>query len=351
MFRIAVIILLPALFSLAGCGESSSPSIAESTTALVPGVPVVTAHPQALAPTTMVRATGRLEAVDELQLSFKTGGVVALVNVDIGDPVRAGQVLARLDSTEVDADVKRAEEAYQKAVRDRERADRLHAQGLVSQEIHDNARMSVDVAEANLQAARFNQAHATIMAPANGRVLARLVKGREMIAPGAPVLVVSSEGGGWLLRTTVADKDAVKLASNDAANVKIDAWPDTLFSARVSRIAGMADAQTGAFEVELALEPQAHSPMRSGMIGRAEIAVRNVQKGWAVPIAALVDVIDGKGKLYVVESGVARMRSVDVGALQGEQVALSAGVNPDDSVIVAGAAYVNEGQPVALMEQ
>lgn len=334
---------------LSACNKSPEPAPADTAVGVQPGVPVVTAHPQPLAATTSVHATGRLEALDELQLSFKTGGVVESVSVDIGDMVHKGQVLARLDSTEVDAEVKRAEEAFQKAQRDRDRADRLHAQGLVSQEIHDNARMAVDVAEASLQAARFNQAHAAIIAPANGRVLARLVKGREMVAPGVPVLAVSSEGGGWLLKTTLADKHAVKLKMGDAARVTIDAWPDRHFNATVSRVAGMADPQTAAFAVELAIDPQPQSMLRSGMIGRAEITLHNDQQGWTLPVSSLVDVSNDVGKLYVVEADVARERSVKIVALQGERIALTDGVTAEDAVIVAGAAYVNDGQSVSLV--
>lgn len=355
MMRVTVLLLVVTL--LGGCNDATSADKARvsgsaaAETMTSPAVPVVVATPAPLPATLQLGVTGRIEAVDELQLSFKTGGVVANVNVDIGDNVKKGQVLARLDSTEVDAEVKRAEEAYQKALRDRERADRLHAQGLVSQEIHDNTRMSVDVAEAGLQAARFNQAHATIVAPANGRVLARLVRGREMVAAGAPVLTVSGEGSGWLLRTTVADKDAVKLNTGESAWVSVDAWPDKRFAATVNRIAGMADPLTGAFEVELALDALPRNVLRSGMIGRADINVKNDLAGVLVPVSALIDIDKGAAKFYVVEDGKARLRAAKVLRLLGENVVMSDGVAMGDSIIVAGAPYVNDQQTVMLVTE
>lgn len=344
MYRVGVALVLIGL--LAACSESVSKPEGESASVAPAGVPVVVASPRALPATLTLGVTGRLEAADELQLSFKTGGVVAKVNVDIGDTVSKGQVLARLDSTEVDAEVKRAEEAWQKAVRDRERTDRLHAQGLVSQEVFDNARMAVDVAEAGLQAARFNQAHATIVAPANGRVLARLVRGREMVAAGAPVLTVSGEGSGWLLRTTVADKDAVKLRTGETAWVSVDAWPDKRFDAIVNRIAGMADPATGTFEVEVALLSVPKNVLRSGMIGRADIAVHNDLQGLLVPVSALVDIDNGVARFYVVEGDKARLRSGRVSRLLGDDVVMQEGVSENDAVVVAGAPYVNDQQSV-----
>lgn len=349
MFRVTAVLLMLGL--LGGCGKATSASNAGAPQVKSPAVPVVVAAPKPLPTTLQLGVTGRIEAVDELQLSFKTGGVVAIVNVDIGDTVKKGQVLARLDSTEVDAEVKRAEEAYQKALRDRDRADRLHAQGLVSQEIHDNTRMSVDVADAGLQAARFNQAHATIIAPANGRVLARLVRGREMVAAGAPVLTVSGEGSGWLLRTTVADKDAVKLGTGETAWVSVDAWPDKRFAASVNRIAGMADPLTGAFEVELALDALPKNVLRSGMIGRADINVKNDLGGVLVPVSALIDIVNGVGKFYVVEAGKARLRSAQVLRLLGDNVVMDDGVQMQDAVIVTGAPYVNDEQTVTLVTE
>lgn len=351
MKRIVMLTLL--ISSIASCKEKAPESAPANspTNQLDVAAPVVVSHPAPVPPTRSIRTTGRLEAVDQLQLSFKTGGVVAAVNVDIGDAVRTGQVLARLDSTEVDAEVKRAEENYQKAVRDLERADRLHAQGLVSQEIHENARTVVDVAEAGVQTARFNQTHATIVAPANGRVLARMVKGREMVAAGAPVLTVTGEGSGWLLRTTVSDKDAVKMAVGNTAQVSIDAWPDHPHSASISRIAGMADVQTGTFDVELALDALPKTGLRSGMIGRADISVPNRQSGVVVPVAALVNINNGVGQVFVVDAGRARLKSVDVGDLIGNKVLLRTGLELNDNVIVAGSAYVNDGQAVALVTQ
>lgn len=349
MYKIAPALVLIGLLS--GCSESSSLADTKPTTAPAPGVPVVVAQPRALPSTLTLGVTGRLEAADELQLSFKTGGVVASVNVDIGDNVTKGQVLARLDSTEVDAQVKQAEEAWQKALRDRDRTDRLHAQGLISQEIFDNARMTVDVADAGLQAARFNKEHATIIAPANGRVLARLVRGREMVAAGAPVLTVSGDGGGWLLRTIVADKDAVKLRTGETAWVSVDAWPDKRFDAIVNRIAGMADPATGTFEVELALLSVPKNMLRSGMIGRADIAVTTDLQGLLVPVSALVDIDSGIAKFYVVEGEKAHLRSGKVVRLLGDDVVISEGVSAQDAVVVAGAPYVNDQQTVMLVTE
>lgn len=350
MRRLALFTLLLALFTNAGCKDAIETFPANAAPLTTESVPVVVGHPHPLPTLTQVRAIGRLEAMDELQLSFKTGGLVAAVLVDIGDAVHVGQVLARLDSTEVDAEVKRAEEAFQKAQRDLERANSLHAQGLVSQEIYDNARMTRDVSEANQQAARFNQAHATIIAPANGRVLARRVKGREMVAPGVPVLTVSGEGSGWLLRVSVADKDSVLLAPNGKATVSIDAWPDHRFDARISRIAGMADPLTGTFDVEVALNAQ-KTPFRSGMIGRADMQVSKPAPGWAVPMSALIDANAGKGQLYIVDAGKASLRAVQLGPLLGENVTITGGIGVDDAIIVSGAAYVNDGQAVRLVTQ
>jgi RND family efflux transporter MFP subunit len=154
-----------------------------------------------------------------------------------------------------------------------------------------------------------------------------------------------------LLRTTVADKDAVKLNTGESAWVSVDAWPDKRFAATVNRIAGMADPLTGAFDVELALDALPRNVLRSGMIGRADINVKNDLAGVLVPVSALIDIDKGAAKFYVVEDGKARLRAAKVLRLLGENVVMSDGVAMGDSIIVAGAPYVNDQQTVMLVTE
>jgi multidrug efflux system membrane fusion protein len=311
-------------------------------------VPVITAKPQPLPTQDTLVAIGRLEAADEIDLSFKTGGVIAAILVDIGDPVKKGQVLARLDSTEIDAEVRRAEESLAKTERDLARVTSLQRQGLVSQEALDNAGTARDLAAAAVQAARFNLDQATILAPAPGRVLSRRVQGREVIGPGVPVLTVSGEGKGWLLRASVSDRAAMRVAPGQAAFVKLDALPGESFTGHVRRVAGQAHAATGMFDIEIGLEAAPVS-LRSGMIGRGGIMVPRPPT-LGVPLTALIQARGAAANVVLVRDGRAVLQPVRIGEIVGHAVEVREGLGPDDDVVISGAAYVNAGQRVRPLQ-
>jgi RND family efflux transporter MFP subunit len=345
--RIALPLLALSLPFLAGCGAQAIDARAD--TVAVPR-PVVVATPEPAGAAAAVRATGRLESADELRLSFKVAGVVAEMAVDAGDNVRAGEVLARLDRTETGAAVERATQALAKAERDLARAEEVFARGLVAKEVRDNAATARDIAAADLRAARFNQQFATVVAPAAGRVKARLAEAGEIVAAGQTVLTLAGESKGWLLRAALADRDALHLSTGDAAQVRVDALPGRRFPATVARIAGAADAATGTIDVEFAVE-DADGVLRSGLIARIEATPADATTRLSVPVSALVHAEGSEGRVLVVADGRAQARPVVLGAIADGRVAVREGLSANDAVIVAGAAYVDDGEPVRLVRE
>lgn len=339
--RLAIALALVMLS--AGCREQAAPTAAGPR-----ATPVLTAVPRSVQLQEPVRALGRLESSNEMRLAFKSPGVVARLHVDIGDAVSAGQLLAELESTELDAAVTRGAEALEKAERDLARARELHGRGLIARELLDNANTARELAAADASAARFNRRFAEIRAAAPGRVLARHVEPREIVAAGAPVLSISAESGGWLLRVRVTEREVVRLGAGMLAQLRFDALPEEALPARITRIAAQADPASAMFEVELALEG-AEPRLRSGMIARADIATPAVGSALLVPLAALVDAGEGRASLYVEREGRAELRSVRTGRLLPEGIAVLEGLAPGERVIVGGAAYIDDGQPVGAV--
>jgi len=138
-------LLLPFLLVVAGCrGASASPAPVRPE----PLVPVSLAAVQHGPVARPIRGAGIVRQKRELDLSFKVGGVVAAVLVEEGAHVKKGQVLARLDPTEVDAADRQAREAVQKAERDLDRVRRLHASGALATAERDNAETGLALARA-----------------------------------------------------------------------------------------------------------------------------------------------------------------------------------------------------------
>jgi RND family efflux transporter MFP subunit len=329
------------ILGLSGCGSGGHPPLPPP----LPGTPVVLATPAPAAAALPVPAIGRLERADEATLAFLAAGVIERIEVDIGDRVRRGQLLARLTPTALEASVAQAEATLAQARRDVERAQSLRERALVPQQQLDDARTRADVAAAALKQSRFVARYGRIVAEADGVVLARLAEPGEVVAAGTPVLKLSGQGAGWRVRTQVADRDGLRLKPGDAARVRLDAlggeWP-----AVVERVGGEVDARSGGIAVDLALAPRegaAAEALKSGLIARAWIEAA-ATVGLAVPTSALVAVDEGRGRIFVAIEGRAVLRELTLGEVGVAEVQVLEGLAPTDRVVVEGAAYLDEGE-------
>jgi multidrug efflux pump subunit AcrA (membrane-fusion protein) len=332
-----------------------------------------------------VHAAGRVGYNAETRLSFKVGGVIATVLVDDGDRVRRGDLLARLDPREIDAQVRSAESSRVKAERDLERARVLRREDVVPGETLDNANTAAEVARANASAARFNRRFSEIRAPSDGVVLSRLVEPGEVVSPGSPILLLGASstasgrrgssgsgapssvgkdpersrpadpnGAGRVVRIGVADRDVVRLAVGDAAVIRLDALPGRTLAGVVDEIAPAATPTTGAFEVTvrvtLAGADAAAAALASGLVARVEIAPRATEPVTTVPLSALIDADGARGRVFALAADRRHVapRTVQIGFLAGDRVAITGGLDGVSTVVSDGAAYLDEHSVVAV---
>ncbi|MEL6705274.1 MAG: efflux RND transporter periplasmic adaptor subunit [Bacteroidota bacterium] len=335
-----------------GCGEAIA-----DTPPVSPAIPVEIAAVEQAEGALPIRTSGRLAPKSERVLSFKVGGLVARINADEGDLVRAGQVLARIDPREIDAQVLQAESALDKAQRDLARAERLLADSVATLEQVQDARTGVEVAQAGYDIAAFNQRFATITAPASGRVLRRMAEPNELVQPGQPILALGTTGDGWVVRAGLADRDVVRLTVGDVAKVRFGAYPGEVFQGRVTEIASAADLATGTFEVEVAV-PDPGGRLKAGFVADVEIQP-STGSGYAViPIDALVAGDGTTGAVFTVDAAemdstgshtVAR-RTVEITALSSDRLAVRAGLDGAAHVVTTGAAYLADGDRVRVAD-
>lgn len=335
-----------ALLATALLAAACSP--APQTTATVP-TPVRVA-PVALGPgRAPLETMAMVAARDELRLSFKTGGLVERVAVREGDVVKQGQLLARLDATEIAAQVEQARQLAEKAERDLARGTALQADQVIPLEQLQNLRTQAEVARAQLTAARFNQQNATIVAPGDGVVLRRLVEERELAAPGQVVLVMGRADSGHVARFAVADRHVVQLRRDDAVTLLLDAWPDEPFEARIAQIAGAADPASGLFAVEARIAGSAR-PLVTGLVGRVRIAPP--ASAGSLPHVPIGAVLEGDGEnavVFIADGEVARRRAVKVAFITADSVAIREGLAPGEPIVITGAHYLTDGGPIAVM--
>ncbi len=294
-----------------------------------------------------VRSTGILAPSLEVKLSFKTGGIVQDVNVRDGERVTQGKVLVSLNLSEIKAQYSQSEIAMEKATRDFNRATNLYFDSVVTLETLQNARTALEMASAQKKIAAFNLEHSRIIAPANGRIQKVLAEKNEMIAPGQPAVLFATTENDWVVRTSLSDKDIVKFTGGDSASITMDAFPERKFVASVLELGSFADPVTGTFEAELLLH-DAHPEFRSGFLARIQLYPSEYLSGLWLPMAAMHDLEDQTGKVFVLDSTIAVERKITTGPIRDGGMIIKGGLEDTAFVITEGSAYLEDGQQVRL---
>lgn len=312
-------------------------------------VPVQTSQVESQAFAKPVSLSGLLQNKSQQALSFKVGGLIAQVNVDEGQAVKKGQVLASLDLKEFKAQVLKAKAVLENAQQDLARYKSLQGQDALSMHQLQGAETRVDVARSDLTIAQFNYRHAFIRAPQDGRILKRFKQPNELAGPGQPVLVYASETHGWVLRAGVTDRDIMRLSLGDQAMVKFDAFPGQVFKARLSEKAAAIDARTQTFEIELSIKPANKSAqsLLVGLVGHGEIKPSKQQQVFLIPMSALISADSDYAQVYVLtlEQKIEK-RSLPIAFINGGQLAVSQGLAADEQLVTKGSAYLTEQSQV-----
>jgi RND family efflux transporter MFP subunit len=278
-------------------------------------------------------------------LSFPSGGVVARIEARAGDRVRRGQVLAVLDAAPARAQLDGARSTLEKADRDFQRAQALEGTALARQQRED-ATTGLQIARANVEAAEFAVRRSAIVAPADGVVISRFTDPNQTVAPGAPVLRLSTDSS-WELEIAVPAADALRIEPGLPAAVHLAAYGDATFAGQVVRKAGGAGG-LGTWLVTVALE-NPELPLASGLVGSADLRPTSPELP-VVPLTALAEVDGSRGVVYTVADGVAKRVPVELAFFADDRVALASPL-PADEVVDVGTAFVRDGVPVAVVSR
>lgn len=314
---------------------------------------------------------GRVTALQEVNVTPKIPGRLKMVNVDVGDRVHQGQVLAVLDDAEIAAQVKQAEAgvvvaersaeaaaaALEEARRNLERVQQLYDAGAASlqqlqqaQTAYDQASAGVadaqvDLARAALETAQVQQANTVITAPMSGVVAVRLADPGEYATPPQPILtLVNLEQ--VLIETSVSEAQVVKLALGQSLKVKVPAVGEGTINARITSISPAPDPKTRLFAMR-ALAANPGSRLKPGMTAEVSLVddVRaNVVK---VPVNAVLN-REGGRVVYLVEGDRARERQVETGLSDTAHIEIKSGLAVGESLVVSGQDFLADGSRIVV---
>ena len=308
-----------------------------------------------------VSLTGQVEAREEVNLSFRVGGRMIERSVNVGDRVRAGQVVARLES-DTPRNALRSARAELTAVRARlveaqnnfERHRSLLDRGFITRAMFDQAeqayrtaRAQEDSVQAQVNIAETQLGYANLISDSSGTVTARRAEPGEVVAPGQPIIQLARQGGrdavfdvpARVIQTAPADAEVVVVLSSD---------PKVRTTGRVREVAPQADPVTRTFKVRIGLnDPPAAMRLGSTVTGSVRLGAG---QGIEIPASALT-ASDQRPAVWVLDpaNNTVSLRNIEVLRYDLARVAVAEGLQSGDIVVTAGVQTLRPGQQVRLL--
>jgi RND family efflux transporter MFP subunit len=333
--------LLLALGLTAGCSAQKEEEKKEEA-----AVPVEVASVTVGAIDAAYRGTATLEAEEEATVMAKTPGVIEQILVEEGGRVNAGQVLARLETDRLRLEAARARAEADKAQENYDRNTRIYEKKLISKELYDQSRFTLDSARAAHELAQLSLRESEIRAPFAGVVSARYIKVGNQIQPNSAAFKITKLD---VLHAYiyVPERDIHKLAPRQAAALVADAWPDRSFKGAILRINPVVDAQTGTVKVTVAMAP-GQAELKPGMFGRVEIQYDRREQALLVPKDAVLTE-DAANSVFVVADKKARRRPVKLGYSDGDNYEVLEGLKADEQVVTTGQSSLKDDAKVEVV--
>jgi len=296
-----------------------------------------------------VTVSGVVEPIRTVGVNAQIGGAVLSVNVEEGSEVQPGMVLARLDDREIAAQVASAEANFRVAEANYQRAERLRERQVITSAEYDRDRAAYEAAQAQLEQLRTRLEYATVRAPVAGVVTQKLVEAGDIVATQTRLFEIA-EVSTMVVRVRVSELDVVHLKVGDAVTVALDAFPGQPLRGRIRRIYPAADPATRLVPVEVAIEGADASVARPGFLARVTLTLEEREGVTLVPATAIVGSA-GSEAVFMVEDGKAVRRNVRVGLISEGRVEVLSGLQPGDTVVVAGGNVLREGVSVRVVNR
>ncbi len=354
-------VLMAALFFIQGCAGREA------------GVEVAIEKIRASAPVSTDYITGKIEALDSVTIYPKVGGKVSQVTVDVGSRVKAGQVLMKIDMSEVEAlrdqyraAVEDAEAGVKKARIDLETAAENYRRGLslyqsgalpksdfenryaVPYELakiqaEETAPHKLAQARAVLQSVEANLANGVITSPIDGEVTARYINPGEVCSTSRPVLLVANPSR-VVVVAYVDDKKINSLKPGQKVAVKVDS-ADKMLEAEVRNLSFTLDPAARGYQVKFRVA-EAGFTVKPGMFARV-YAGGEPPKRFVIPKSALVEEKGGYS-VFVYSGGKVTKSPVQVERISDRLAVVVSGVSEGQELVVYSSTGLEDGMAVTV---
>ncbi len=347
-------LLLLAALALSGC--SPPPAAQEPLRA----VKVMTVGVSAYG--TEPEFSAEVRARVESRLGFRVAGKITRRQAELGQHVKAGQVLAQLDPQDyrLAADAARAQQAAASTNRDLAEADLKRYRGLREQNFisaaelerrestYKSAQAQLEQAQAQLSSQGNQANYTTLVADVPGIITAIEAEPGQVVSAGTPVVRIAQDGARDVVFAVPEDRAAL-IAPGSAVAVRGWAGGSSELAGKVREVAASADAVTRTYSVKVAIDAATAPPLGATVYARPEALSRSGSAVLKLPTSALRQ--EGQGSaVWVLDPASMTVRSqpVQVATADGNEAVIGGGLAPGAQVVVAGVHVLSPGQKVSI---
>ncbi|MDB5908483.1 MAG: efflux transporter periplasmic adaptor subunit [Massilia sp.] len=304
--------------------------------------------------------SGEVRPRVESRLGFRVGGKITARKVDVGAPVKRGQVLMQLDPQDLKlsqaqarANLRAAETNRDLARSEMKRYQELRSKKFVSQAVIDSkvsafkaSQAAVDAAQAGYRGQTNQAGYATLVADVDGVVTAVDAEVGQVVTTGMPVVRVARLDEKEIVIGIPEDKvDTLRKVAD--VTVRLWADPGTVIPGKIREVSPVADPSTRTYPVRVSI-PAGHPGVKLGMTALVQFSSTTASPRIRVPLTALYQE-KGVTSVWLVEKGQVRMVPVQIGGAAGNDILLLSGVQAGQTVVTAGANLLKNGQKVKLL--
>ncbi len=304
-----------------------------------------------------LETTGTLKADEEVMVSTEVDGLIRKIYVDEGTPVHPGKLLAEINETDYQLDVKRSDAALKQAEAslanaraEFKRKEALYREELITRQQFDDISTRMVVAEADLERAKATLSisqerlvRTKIYSPIVGAVKDKKVSVGDFVRNGMPILQLIKIDP-LKLNFTISEKDVAGLKTGQEVVFTVDAFPGKQFKGKVNLLYPNVEERTRTLQAQ-ALVPNTGQLLKPGYFARVQIFTQAPREAVMVPITALM--YDGPViRIFVVNGGKARERIIKTGNKFGEYMEVREGLKDKEQVVIVGQNNLSEGVKV-----
>ncbi len=293
-----------------------------------------------------INLPGIVEPWIKYNIIAEVRGEVKQKRIDKGTVIRAGDVLAVLDTRDYEIAVEAAKASYDTALASQKRIEKLYSEKLASRSQLDDITAQTERFKAELDSARLNLSRCTIRSPISGIINNVYIEQDRYVNFSDPIAeVLQIDKVKISVGIPESDVSAVRAVEN--FEVKVEALDGKTFQAKKLFLSKSSDADARLYKLELEIENPSHEILPD-MFARVDIVKREVPQAVAVPLYSIIT-LDNNQIVYVVEDSTAKARKVQTGIQEGWLMQIKDGLKAGEQVIVVGHRRVSDGQKVNVV--